>query len=536
MNEQQPSRPPIVPPEEKKHDPHYAQPSTRGQTTSFQAMDDAAYVETGDPTEQKTSTPVENDQAPAPGRAYFDKAPFTPYPADQQQKDPDGELLMFPGDTFKNNQAAYEANSRAPKKIVTAGDIAYADVMYYGQQTGHDDELDEAVNRENGDWRNRIETENGPIRAGRPKLSDSHAKILAGDAAVQRVRMIAGIGSALSIPLPHTGIWVRMGAPSKDALINLHYQIAMEKTRLGRKTFGLVFSNETIYRTGAVVDLALNCIEEHTLATGIELKDVIKHHDIPILIWGLACLAYPRGFDYARAVRSDDESKRRIVRGIVDISKMLVFDNSYLSDFQKKHLSRRFGATTTLEDLKKYQDEFMAKKTRVELIPGQLWMSLKVPNLGESLNSGQRWVDSIETLVKQTLGVEASDAQRNRLISVHATATTMRQFTQWVEKIEDENHIYEEVETIEKMLDDLSELPDIRDRYIGGIRTFINDTTAAIIACPVVDAEEAAYVQPQYPKYPWMIPIDPSIVFFQLLAQRIAILETITNYMEQISS
>jgi hypothetical protein len=482
-------------------------------------------------------TTASDDSHPGPGRAYMDKPVFTPYPREQQNRDTEGEMLFMPGDTFQNNQEFYEENAnRGRKRIVTSKDIEYADVLGYGQMAGHDDEYDKALNRPGADWRSSLVTPNGNLRAGRPKLSDSHAKILSGDKAVARVRMLAGLGSSFAIPLWHTGIWVNMEAPSKDALINLHYLIQMEKIRLGRKTMGLVFSNETIYRTSAALRLALDCVTETTLANGLDLREHLSHHDIPLLIWAMACLCYPRGFEYSRPVRSADESKRVVVKGIVDVSKMCIVDNSYLTEWQNKHMSKRFGAVSSAADMTRYQEEFTIKQARFELIPDKLWMTLKIPSALESINNGQRWVDSIETLVKRTLQIDATDAQRNRLIATHATSTTMRQFTQWVATIEDDSHTYEETETIEKMLDDLSEIPDVRDRYIDAINTFINSTSASIIACPVVDVDEANFVTPTYPKYPYQIPIDPSVVFFQLLAQRIGILEAVTNILEQANS
>lgn len=478
-----------------------------------------------------------SDQVPGPGRAQMDKPVFLPYPEAEQKRAIEQEILFMPGDTFKNNEKFYEENnSRRPKRIVTTSDMEYADVMAYGQMVGHDDEYDPALHREGGDWKSYLETENGRLRAGRPKLNDSHAKVLSGDAAVARVRQIAGLGSSFAVPLWHTGIWVRMSAPPKDALINLHYNTQMEKIRLGRKTMGLVFSNETIYRTASALNLALDCVEESTLEQGLDIRDHLSHHDIPILIWAMACLCYPRGFEYARPVRSADESKRRIIKGVVDVSKMCIVDNSFLTDWQKKQMSRRFGAVTGAVDLKRYKDEFTNRQARFELIPDELWLTLKTPTAIESINSGQRWVDSIETLVKKTLQQDASDAQRNRLIATHATSTTMRQFGQWVATLEDNQHVYENIETVEKMLDDLSEIPAIRDKFIDAVNKFINGGAAAIIACPVVDAEEAAFVKSTYPKFPYQIPIDPAVVFFQLLAQRIGILEAVTSILEQANS
>lgn len=483
------------------------------------------------PAEPAAAQPVDPDNHA--GQAFLSKSPFTPYPEDQQKIEPKTEMLFLPGQTFKHNQSYYDELSQRKKRVVTIDDMDFADVAGWGQMSGHDDELDDALNRPDATWTQAIDSPNGKIQMGRPKIPESHAKALTGDAAVARVRSIAGLGTTLSIPLYHTGCWVSVAAPQKETIINLHYQIAMEKMRLGRRSMGLVFSNDTIYRTSPLLNVIYECIDETSLAKGLDIREVLSHHDIPILIAGFAWLCYPKGFEYTRPYHSPDPSERKPIRGLVDISKMVIADPSQLTAWQISHLSKRFNHTTSKEDLKRYAAEHTIRQQRYELIPGKLWMNLKIPTAVESINSGTRWVDSIENLVKKTLSSEAADATRNRIIGSHASATTMRQYTQWVASIEDDAYTYEEVEVIERLLSDLSELPDVRDKYMESILAFINSTSCAIVACPVMDPKEAAYGKADYPRWEYMIPINPEQVFFQLLAQKIETLETISQIMGQ---
>jgi hypothetical protein len=80
-----------------------------------------------------------------------------------------------------------------------------------------------------------------------------------------------------------------------------------------------------------------------------------------------------------------------------------------------------------------------------------------------------------------------------------------------------QGRVFDDIDTVEALLDDLSARDALRDIYFDEIGKFIDDTTVSIIAVPAVNEVDPT---DQFPRFPYMVPIDPLMVFFTLLVQK----------------
>lgn len=375
------------------------------------------------------------------------------------------------------------------------------------------------VDRDSSMFKQAITSERGPLGISAPKFNDGVGGKLTGEAAVLRIRALSGLGSIVQVPLWHSGFWITFKAPSEGAMLELNRRLTEEKIRLGRSTYGLAFANNSVFFSGWVIDFALSHVYDTSLKP--ELNDNIRERisvlDIPLIVWGLACVVWPRGFPYARAIISNKEGEeQKIVREKINIAKCLWTDNRALTEWQISHMAGRHGRTMTIESLQRYKDEFIRGKGRSVSLSEDIELTLRVPNIEQYMTSGQKWVNNIVSMVDKAFGLPPSDDVRDSYIMEQGKATNMRQFAHWVENINAGGGIIDDVETLEQTFDALSTNDEFRDKFFEGIKSYIEDSTISVIATPTVDDEKGTL-----PRFPHLIPIDALSVFFILLVQKV---------------
>lgn len=367
-------------------------------------------------------------------------------------------------------------------------------------------------------WRQTVGSERGPLAADAPKFSDNTAK-LTGERAVLRVRALTGLGSVVRIPLWHSGFWISFKAPTDGSLLELNRRLAEEKITLGRQTYGLAFANNSVMYNGWLMDFALAHIYDSSLKT--ELQDDMRNHisslDIPTIAWGLACVIWPGGFPYARAILDQTTEENKVIKELLKIGKLQFVDNAALSPWQISHMAGRHGNTMTLDSVKRYRDEFVRGKGRLIQLSEKVSITLRNPSLDQYLASGQKWVNNIVSMVDRSLGMAPSDNARDQYIMEQGKASNMRQYAHFVESIEADGQTIDDAETIESVFDALSTDDKIRDVYFKGVREYIEDSTIAVIAIPVTEEGEKSPL----PRFPHLLAIDATSVFFILLVQKV---------------
>lgn len=391
--------------------------------------------------------------------------------------------------------------------------------------------FDRTVDRTEALFKQFVDSEKGKLAPGNIKLGDASNTKVSGEKAVLRMRAAMGLGSVISIPLWHSGFWITIKAPNEAAELELNRRIAEEKISLGRATYGLMFANTSVFFAGWLIDFALAHVYDTSLK--VEGIDNIRKHisqlDIPILVWGLACATYPNGFPYARAVMDKDHSTSETVKEKINVGKLIWVDNNSFTPWQIAHMAQRGSNTMTLESIEKYKSEFTRGKGRTIEISDKISINLRVPTIDQYLTSGQRWVNGIVNMIDKAFGLgdnsSGNDAEserirnnkRNSYIIEQGKATNMRQYGHYVESIEVMGALTDDEETLNEQLNALSADDNARKIFFDSVIQFIEDSTVAVIATPVVKEKE----NETYPRFPRLLVIDPMTVFFILLVQKV---------------
>lgn len=443
---------------------------------------------------------------------------YAPFKDPKQELDYTRESVILPSDTLARTEQYHEERPN-DLDANNEDDANWARQMELAEMVRpRGNRFADSVEREGSSWTQGVQSEIGLLAAARPRVKDPADGVVSGARAVQRIRAIVGLGSILQVPMWHSGFWMTFRAPSDGEILELHRRISDAKVTLGRQTYGLVFANTSAYVAAELVQFALDHLHDTTLKAGVDIRKHLKVHDLQAIAWGLACVIYTRGFQYSRPVLTGEGKEKREVKGLLNVGKMFFVDNSQLTPWQISHMSKRAGNSMTEEMLERYQAEFVGHERQVELTSG-VKMTMKVPSVDEYLNSGHRWVEGITEMVDQAFQQPPAAEVRDRYISQQGRATSMRQFAHWVKSVDedvDSGMSYDKPETIEELLNTLSEMDDVRKNYFEAIHKFTDDTTISVVATHSVSDEE----ENKLPRFPHLVPIDALYTFFILLVQK----------------
>lgn len=378
---------------------------------------------------------------------------------------------------------------------------------------------------ENAHWTQKVPFEGDKIGAGRPRFGSSQGGVISGERALIKTSAALGLGSMVQIPLWRSGIWVSIKAPSESSLLELERRIANEKIELGRATAGMLFSNTGIYTVSYLVNFALQHVYDSSVRDNSpeNLKRVIKSPDIPVLLWGLACAIYPKGYPYARPCTTDPVECQHVVNGTLDLGKMFFTDSDALTDRQKRMMVRRNDKFTE-EELKQYQDDHVKGNERRVELNDILSMVIKVPSIKEYESSGFKWVDGIVGMLESSLGTSLKGDQRNSYIKEQAKLTALRQYSHWVKEVQVEDDIIEDTDTLEQFVGTLSASEEISNGFLEAIGKYIDDSVTSVVAiprykCPSCGGDQKGDVWDHF--HPYLLPVDVVRVFFTLLDQKL---------------
>jgi len=474
----------------------------------------------GHPTssEQPSEKPVEVKDVPQ--NIFFEYEVVTEHgsPADINSAE---ELIPVLSHNTKHTNQILDGNVEAERSDTAAARRwkSTAEGSFDSVAVGR--QFEETLAREGSEFRQYLASEKGKISYASPKFGEAGVAKVTGEKAQLRVRALLGLGGILTIPLWHSGFHITIKTPSESALIELRRRIIEDKISLGRHTHGLAFSNVGSYITSWILNFILDHVYDTTLKDSRDLASKIKTPDLPILFWGLACSVWPKGFQYARSLMTEEGiTNKQIVTGRINVGKLMWVDNTAFTKFQKAHMSNRMAGSMTEESIQRYQEDFVLFKGRSIEINEQLKINLKTPNAAEYILSGQQWVASLSQIVEQTFTDERDDVDnRNRAITEHANATLMRHYGHWVENIDVEGSIQADRETIDNILETLSEDTDTRKKFHEQVGKYIDDVTVALIAIPEV-TQKGTGIE----RFPNLIPLDVISVFFTLLMQRVALI------------
>lgn len=400
----------------------------------------------------------------------------------------------------------------------------WAEVVALGMQHGsyHDNMLP-AAKREGADFQQRVKFGDTVLSIGAPRIKDDDGPLLTGERGMLRINAILGRGAIISVPLWHSGFWVTVKMPEETELLDTFDRIIGSKIDFGRNSNGLAFANHAVIDNEAVLDLAMRCLYETSVAglTSItKIRSMIKAPDIHILAWGLACAMHPRGFQFERSILDPKGAATVVVRENLNVGSCLWVDQSSLDEWQIAHMAKRSTGSMSEDLVKQYTERFVRGANKTLALNDKLALTLRVPSADEFIFAGRLWVDELAAAVTEAFTQDLSQKQRNEMIWDRARATSMRQFVHWIESIDVTGYDKKMIdrEWITKTVASLSADNEIRDRYYAVMKEYINDSTVALIGVPQVHPKEADQVLPRFEN---IIPLDPISVFSSLLSQKI---------------
>lgn len=438
---------------------------------------------------------------------------------DDGQLSSDMETLALPSSRADVEEANMQhpsvANLQAEPGMKWFGVIQNASVYRFERGT-----LNDAIDRVNSAWRQGLKLDNGgSLTYFAPKIADKEGVKLVGTNALMRMRAIMGMGGLVTIPLPHSGFHITIKTPSDSDYLNLREKNEQAKIRLGRMTFGMIYSGVSGYLVENIVKLIDDHRHSTTLKDADNIMSKISVLDLPILVWGLACAIWPKGFQYARSVVTGEAGvEPKVITGMIDVSKLLWFDNAGFTDRQRAHLSNRQQGQTTDDILETYRSQFISNAgAEIKIKDDLIKINLKVPSIQDYINSTHDWIEALAAIIDAAFTGDRTDHEsRSASMMNHANLSRMRQYGHWVRSITMNDIEYGEPEEIAQMLTVLSEDEAVRTKYFDGIDDFINKSTVAVIGIPETSGKTT-----DLPAFPRIIPIDVVGTFFNLLMYRL---------------
>lgn len=466
------------------------------------------------------SQPPEQEQAPvtpSPINYVIDKKPTKPI----SEIDPNKESIYLPSDDGERINERFGSVSENVKDFrsdwIKAVQQSILKISYGGM-------LRTTAQRSDAEYRQRIDSSIGALHMGPARAMVAPNQNTSTDTLKLMIRQELNLGSTMNVPLWHSGFWIRIKAPTEGALLELYRSITQEEVSLGRSTYGLLFSNTSSYTSAAM----MNFIADHVISTSLQLpadavlSKYISVLDIPTLIWGAACAIWSNGFQYERPCTADPEKCNHVIKEHIDPTLMYFVDKTKLTARQISHMTKRDKGSVTVESLQIYKDDFLDSQPRLVKVTDNLSLILGNDSVLEHIESGNRWISSIESTYTNALLKDPAD--RDEYILRQAKTTVLRQYSHFVKSIRYHDVEYSDRKRIEEIISELSESDEIRELYEAEIRKFIEESTIVVIGvenfqCPSCNK----YQTPPRDGKPLteLIPIDVMDTFFTLVVLRI---------------
>lgn len=392
-----------------------------------------------------------------------------------------------------------------------------------------------AAIRRGSKWKNAIENPHSNIplsdyRAGHRSFKEPASRVT-GSQAVEMFMAGTNLGRPITIPLWHSGIWVRLRAPTAAFLAEIDRALAFSREEVGMDLYGAIGSNDKLLFDEVLIDAALKLVSETNVPIAnspMELKEYISHFDIDTLIWGMAEAAFPDGCKIAIPC----PSCKHVTTVDAKVYRMRFVDESRLTTKQIQMMSGGIMKKITVEDLKTYQEEF-------EVLNSQSWnwkgrkFTYRSPTIQEYLTSGREYISSVGRALTETLRKDVENDERRaaatRSILDIQEACRYSHFIKEVRIPEtkegaDENFgIVNDHETILQILRTLSGDYESTSSFITSVTDYINDAIAVIIGFPNVPCPNCGeYYLSNSGAATLVVPFDPATGFFTLAQHKIS--------------
>ena len=195
-------------------------------------------------------------------------------------------------------------------------------------------------------------------------------------------------------------------------------------------------------------------------------------------------------------------------------------------------MSERQAKQKDKASVMRYMEELKATSNKTVTIKTsnntEIKMTLKSPSITEYISSAHNWIGDIVSSIEKSIDSDVTSNEKEILIQTHSQAAALRQYTHWVNSIEVETNIINDVETLQSILNTFSADTVISESFFNEVGKYINESTVAVVGIPVYDCPKCNSSQEtnEYPKFTNIIPIDVVQVFFDLITQRLERVQT----------
>lgn len=376
-------------------------------------------------------------------------------------------------------------------------------------------------------WVQELEHEGSPITFRTPNIRDSgKPRNITGFAARDLVTSILGLGVSNRIALTGTGLQVVFGARSDGDLLNLDIALAYDKANIGHETSGLIFQNSNYALVEKVSKFIFDSIRSVNLLNwqDIDLGDIIRVTDLPLLYWGQGTTIFPNGFPLELPCSSNPAECQHTEKVNVNVARLAWYNRNGLSTEQLTMLGRE-KHQHTLEEVESYQKKSIRSHSRAVNIGHDMKLHLRVPTINEFINSGRKFVqDATGALEKIMTDREMDEHNKRNFVRSHIALSSIREYGHWIEKLVVREHTtIVERTALDDILGALSAQGDIVEKVFSEIQMFIEDCTVAIIAVPNFSCPKCGqdYGTDENSRHPELVPVNPLKLFFELKDRRL---------------
>lgn len=366
---------------------------------------------------------------------------------------------------------------------------------------------------------------------------------VSGKAAIARFTALLGIGEVVQIPLWHSGIWVTIEPPKQKDIINLQIALSESQISLGRKTVGLVYSNESVIYNRIVANFIKRHIVESTmiLPEGDDIFEYICIQDFYPLILGMLTAMYPDGITHTKACVNtyelDDNGEPKcdnIVKGLIDPRKMLWLDRQALTSKLLEHMSKKQPNSQTVDAVKEYQASIkrMAPKhvTIKTSNEKEIDFTLALPNLRNYIDKGERWIERVMTDAESLFTSDDTTETKNNKIGDILLTVYMGVYNSYVDgiKISDtelDRNSADYQEDLQAALDLISLDNEAFTEFRSEVMKYINESVIAVVGIPNYTCEKCQASQVnkanmKHTNFKEIIPLNILEPFFALCGLR----------------
>lgn len=433
-----------------------------------------------------------------------------------------GVKISMLGDTGSRIDADLEGNSGNTRFDVNENSVKWYNTLMQGF-AAHPAKgiFEDALANPDARWNNALKVNEMSLAIGRPRFNNKgRGSQMSSERLTMSVRAQLGMGSPVQVPLYASGFHVTNKPLEEIEILGMWSKIVNDIVKLGRNTHGIIFSNNQVITAKCVAEAWKDAMMDTTVQD-IDKDNLFRHisiNDLPSIAVSMATALYPNGFPITRAVFNENSSLAKgEISQIIDVSKSIFLDENKLALEQKLHMAKRRESQMTIKTVKEYTDQFKFNQVSVIEIDEKIKLHLSTPSLQDYFDSGEKWISEIQASVVDALGEKAEPGARIPHISRLANATRLRQYSHYVQSIEEDGELYSSRDNVDRVLNTLSASNEISFKVYKAIADYIENTQVSIVATTSVNKYEDTKTGEMWPR---LIPLDAMSTFFQLAEQR----------------